>query len=112
MFFHLGSLRCERPGWDSRGELVGGGSAADPWFRQQLADATGRTVIAPVDGESDYSALGAAAVVAAGAGVSLPLLVGATTATEPDPERAAWWAALALRLDDARGRVGHGVAGR
>jgi sugar (pentulose or hexulose) kinase len=110
------SRRCllvlESLGFDRRPLHVAGGSAADPWFRQQLADATGRSVIAPVDGEGDYSALGAAAVAAAGAGVSLPLLVGATTTTSPDPGRAGWWAALAARLDDARARVGHGVAGR
>jgi xylulokinase len=110
------SRRCllvlESLGFDRRPLHVAGGSAADPWFRQQLADATGRSVIAPVDGESDYSALGAAAVAAAGAGVELPLLAGETTTTVPDPSREGWWAVLAARLDDARGRVGHGVPGR
>ena len=52
----------ESLGFDRRPMRVAGGSAADPWFRQQLADATGRGVIAPIDGDSDYSALGAAAV--------------------------------------------------
>lgn len=109
------SRRClgvlESLGFDRRPLHVAGGSAADPWFRQQLADATGRAVVAPVDGESDYSALGAAAVAAAGAGVELPLLAGATTTTQPDPGREQWWAGLAGRLDDARSRVGHGVGG-
>jgi xylulokinase len=40
--------------------LVAGGSALDPWFRQLLADACGALVVAPTDGDSDYSAIGAA----------------------------------------------------
>ena len=107
------SRRCllvlESLGFDRRALKVAGGSAADPWFRQQLADATGREVIAPVDGESDYSALGAATVAAATAGVALPSMTGPTTRTVPDESRGAWWEQHARRLDDARGRVGHGV---
>jgi xylulokinase len=107
------SRRClqvlETLGFDRRPLLVAGGSAADPWFRQQLADATGRWVVAPIDGDSDYSALGAAAVAAAGAGLVLPVGLGAATTTVPVPERASWWAAVADRLDLARGVVGHGA---
>jgi xylulokinase len=108
------SRRClqvlETLGFDRRPLLVAGGSATDPWFRQQLADATGRWVVAPIDGDSDYSALGAAAVAAAGKGLVLPVGLGAATTTVPVPERATWWSALADRLDLARGVVGHGVS--
>jgi xylulokinase len=96
----------------ARGALhVAGGSAGDPWFRQQLADATGRDVVAPVDGDSDYSALGAAIVAARGAGAVLPRAAAATSVTTPDPAREAAWQLLAERLDRARELVGHGVAG-
>jgi xylulokinase len=110
------SRRClhvlESLGFDRRPLRVAGGSATDPWFRRQLADASGREVVAPVDGQSDYSALGAAAVAAAGAGVALPLVAGRTTTTVPDPSRAGWWAELAGRLDGARTLVGHGAGPR
>ena len=42
---------------------VAGGSALSPWFRQELADATRCNVVAPIDGDSDYSAIGAALLV-------------------------------------------------
>ncbi len=62
------SLRCvdvlEDIGFPAGTLRVAGGSALNPWFRQQLADATGRAVVAPVDGDSDYSALGAAMIAA------------------------------------------------
>jgi xylulokinase len=107
------SRRCllvlESLGFQRRPLLVAGGSAADPWFRQQLADATGRWVVAPIDGDSDYSALGAAAVSAAGAGLVVPVGLGATTTSVPAPERAEFWGRLTDRLDLARGVVGHGL---
>jgi xylulokinase len=107
------SRRClhvlESLGFERRPLRVAGGSAADPWFRQQLADATGRDVVAPVRGQSDYSAVGAAMVAAAGAGVRLPPPPGATTTTVADPARSAWWEGLSARLDEARSLVGRGV---
>ena len=107
------SRRClavlESHGFERRALHVAGGSAGDPWFRQQLADATGRDVVAPVDGDSDYSALGAAMVAARGAGIELPLAAAATSTTTPDPSHAARWEDLAERLDRARSLVGRGV---
>jgi sugar (pentulose or hexulose) kinase len=86
---------------------VAGGSVSDPWFRQQLADASGRVVIAPSDGDSDASAIGAAMIAAQGLGVQLPLL-GATSTSVPRASEAARWHALAQRLERARGLIGHG----
>ncbi len=47
---------------------VSGGSASDPWFRQQLADATGRTVVTSGGTETDRSAAGAAHLAATAIG--------------------------------------------
>jgi sugar (pentulose or hexulose) kinase len=86
---------------------VAGGSVSDPWFRQQLADASGRVVIAPSDGDSDASAIGAAMLAAEGQGRPLPVL-GCTSTTTPRASQAARWHALAQRLERARGLIGHG----
>lgn len=92
-----------------RGPLrVAGGSASDAWFRRQLADATGREVLTPADGDTDASAAGAARLTALAQGADLPA-PRPGGAVEPDPRRAAWWAERAEAADEARARVGHGV---
>ena len=82
------SRRCLRTlealGFERGPIRVAGGSVSDPWFRQMLADASGRVVLAPSDGDSDASAVGAAMIAAAGRQVQLPLVF-ATTSTEPTP---------------------------
>jgi xylulokinase len=81
---------------------VAGGSAFNPWFRQQLANATGRKVLAPLDGDSDYSALGAA-LLTAGAVSGNPLDVpGAQLdVTSPDPAAEQYWTKLTDRHERA-----------
>jgi hypothetical protein len=64
-------------------------------------------VIAPSDGDSDASAIGAAMIAAEGQRVQLPLL-GCTSTTHPRTSEAARWHALAKRLERARGLIGHG----
>jgi xylulokinase len=108
------SRRCllvlDSMGFDRRPLRVAGGSAADPWFRQQLADASGRDVVGAVGGIGDYSAVGAAVVAAQASGVDLPTSTGPSVTTAPAAGRDGWWAEVAARLDEARGLVGHGVA--
>jgi sugar (pentulose or hexulose) kinase len=69
----LESFRCisvlQEFGFHREEISVAGGSALNPWFRQQLADALQRNVLAPIDGDSDYSALGAALVLAKSQGI-------------------------------------------
>jgi len=105
------SRRCLRTlealGFDRGPIRVAGGSVSDPWFRQMLADASGRVVLAPSDGDSDASAVGAAMVAAAGRQVQLPLL-GTTSSTAPTPGESVRWHLLAQRFERARGLVGHG----
>jgi len=105
------SRRCLRTleglGLERGAIRVAGGSVSDPWFRQQLADASGRVVIAPSDGDSDASAIGAAMIAAEGQRVQLPLL-GCTSTTQPRASEAARWHTLAQRLERARGLIGHG----
>ena len=105
------SRRCLRTlealGFERGPIRVAGGSVSDPWFRQMLADASGRVVLAPSDGDSDASAVGAAMIAATGHQVRLPLLF-ATASTEPRPGESVRWHQLAQRFERARGLVGHG----
>jgi len=83
---------------------VAGGSAAEPGFRADLADATGRRVNMPDDGDTDYSARGAAllAVRSAQAGWPPYRAAGPRSVAEPDPDRAALWDTLWSDYEDAR----------
>jgi len=87
---------------------VGGGSAADPTFRGDLADATRCRVRTPPDHDTDYSARGAALLAALGIdGKRLPARAGTGLVADPDPDRAATWDALWAEYEQAR----HAVAG-
>jgi xylulokinase len=85
---------------------VAGGSAVDPGFRADLADATRRRVSMPGDSDTDYSARGAALLAArsiAGAWPPPSPDDGQTArAAEPDPARAALWDALWSDYERAR----------
>lgn len=84
-----------------RGSLsVSGGSASNPWFCQQLADASGRVVVTADGEETDRSAAGAAAVGALAIGWPEPAPVSAAGQFQPDPERWNRWAQAADRHDD------------
>jgi xylulokinase len=84
---------------------VAGGSAADPGFRADLADATGRRVSMPGDGDTDYSARGAAFLAARSIDAFWP--EPAPTAeprptVNPDPARTALWDTLWSDYENAR----------
>ena len=68
----LESRRClavlEQAGLPRGPVCVAGGSAVDPSFRRQLADACRRDVVYAADGESEYSAIGAAVLAAVAVG--------------------------------------------
>jgi sugar (pentulose or hexulose) kinase len=64
--------------------------AADPWFCQRLADASGRTVVVG-DGSASSSAAGAARLVAEACGTPLPRPDGGVRSHAPDPSRTASW---------------------
>ncbi len=82
---------------------VGGGSAADPAFRADLADASRRRVRTPPDHDADHSARGAALLVALGIdGKRLPRRSGTGLVAEPDPDRAAIWDELWADYEQAR----------
>jgi xylulokinase len=84
---------------------VAGGSAVDPGFRADLADATRRRVSMPGDGDTDYSARGAALLAArsiAGAWPPPSAASDPTPVAEPDPARAALWDALWSDYEHAR----------
>ncbi|HEX9033353.1 MAG TPA: FGGY-family carbohydrate kinase [Streptosporangiaceae bacterium] len=79
---------------------VAGGSATEPSFRADLANATGRRVIMPDGRHTDYSALGAAMLAARATGTSLqvrpdtgdPDAGGALSQVhQPDPGQAEAW---------------------
>jgi sugar (pentulose or hexulose) kinase len=79
--------------FEFRGEFisVAGGSALHPWFRQQLADVLQRIVIAPIDGDSDYSALGAALNLAKSQAMHVKRTERQTMRINPDPELNTQW---------------------
>jgi xylulokinase len=101
----LESRRClmvlEDNGFE-RGPLrVSGGSASDPWFRQQLADASGRRVVAGGGSDTDRSAAGAASIAAEAIGWAPAVLDPARDSSDADPGRAADWASSAARHEAA-----------
>jgi xylulokinase len=97
----LESRRClstlEESGFGAGPLRVGGGSASSPWFRQQLADASGRVVISAGGGQTDRSAAGAAAVGAASMGWSVSLAAVDGEQSVPETVAAARWSDAADR---------------
>lgn len=83
--------------------LVAGGSATDPAFRSDLADATGRSVVTGNDAELDYSAHGAARLAAVAVGVPQHSLAPLTTSVhQPRLERGPTWDRLGRLADRHR----------
>jgi len=70
---------------------VAGGSALNPWFRKQLADVLQRNVNAPIDGDSDYSALGAALTLARARDIEVAKPERQTMTISPDPVSETFW---------------------
>jgi xylulokinase len=93
---------------------VAGGSAADPSFRADLADASRCRVSMPGDDDTDYSARGAALLAASAVdGRWPPATETGTVVAEPDPARAELWDELWVRYERARRAVtgfDHGIA--
>ena len=83
---------------------IAGGSATDPGFRADLADATRHRVGMPTDSDTDYSARGAALLAARSTEGAWPTPpeTGARPVAEPDPARAAVWDALWSDYEHAR----------
>ncbi len=104
----LESRRClatfDEIGGFGRAVTVAGGSAADPSFRSDLADATGRTVTMPRHDDADCSARGAALIAALAVGGCWPdgAFPAAGVAAEPDGARAAIWDELWAAHESAR----------
>jgi len=102
----LESRRCLRVldehGFPPGPIVAAGGSSVDPWFRQQLADACGRTVIAAGSDDPDRSALGAALLARSSVGgeshpeVSPPASHD-TVEHHPDVTTTERWAEVAAR---------------
>ncbi len=90
---------------------VAGGSAADPAFRADLADATRRLVSMPRDDDTDHSARGAALIAALAADGGWPdgAFPAAGVAAEPDEARAKLWDELWAAHESARLRL-HGLS--
>ena len=84
---------------------VAGGSAADPGFRADLADATRRRVGRPGGHDADCSARGAALLAALVIDGVTPGPGPAPPAAEPDPGRAAIWDGLWATYERARRAV-------
>jgi xylulokinase len=86
---------------------VAGGSAADPAFRADLADATRRPVSMPRDDDTDHSARGAALIAALSADGGWPdgAFPAAGIAAEPDDARAKLWDGLWAVYESARLRL-------
>lgn len=83
--------------------LVAGGSAVEPSFRADLADATGRQVLAPDRDDTDFSAFGAARLAAQAIGSPLPADARPhAQLTQPDPGRRAMWDELWLTHERTR----------
>jgi sugar (pentulose or hexulose) kinase len=85
---------------------VAGGGASSPEFLADLADATRRNVSVAGDGETDFSATGAALVAARAVGdVAGPARAHAAGVRpwflEPDDHRVALWDTIAERYDEA-----------
>ena len=107
----LESRRClavlEETGGFGRAVEVAGGSAADPSFRADLADATRRLVSLPRDDDTDHSARGAALIAALGTDGGWPdgAFPAAGVAAEPDEARAKLWDDLWVAHESARRRL-------
>ena len=86
---------------------VAGGSAADPSFRRDLADATRRAVSGPRDGDAHYFARGAALIAALAVAGGWPddAFPAGGAAAEPDEARARRWDDLWAAHESARGRL-------
>ncbi|HEY1643426.1 MAG TPA: FGGY-family carbohydrate kinase [Streptosporangiaceae bacterium] len=106
----LESRRClavlDETGGSGRELAVAGGSASDPGFRADLADATRRRVWMPGDDDTDYSARGAALLAARAIGGSWPAQrpaeLGGSGVAEPDEDRARVWDQLWATHESAR----------
>jgi len=91
---------------------VAGGSAVDPAFRRQLADACRREVAYAADGETAHSAIGAATLAAAGAGRGLAIAAPSALETvEPTEAESARWDTLWRRHEVALAAVRASRAG-
>jgi xylulokinase len=82
-----------------------GGSAADPGFRADLADATRRRVGGPGGHGADRSARGAALLAALAIDEVVPGPEPTSPAAEPDPARAVIWDELWASYEQARRAV-------
>ena len=82
--------------------LVAGGSATEASFRADLADATGRRVIMPDLGHTDYSALGAARLAARATGISADVAETAGQVHQPDPGRGETWRRVYATYEETR----------
>jgi sugar (pentulose or hexulose) kinase len=107
----LESRRClavlDEIGGFGRAVEVAGGSAADPSFRADLADATRRVVSMPRDDDTDHSARGAALIAALATDGGWPdgAFPPAGVAAEPDDARAKLWDELWAAHESARLRL-------
>jgi len=107
----LESRRClavlDETGGFGRVVEVAGGSAADPSFRADLADATRRTVSMPRDDDTDHSARGAALIAALATDGGWPggAFPAAGVAAEPDDARTKLWDDLWTAHESARLRL-------
>jgi xylulokinase len=107
----LESRRClavlDEIGGFGRAVEVAGGSAADPSFRADLADATRRVVSMPRDDDTDHSARGAALIAALATDGGWPdgAFPAAGVAAEPDDARAKLWDELWAAHESARLRL-------
>lgn len=82
--------------------LVAGGSGRDARFRADLADACGRTVLAPAEDVTDYSAAGAARLAASAIDEPIGTRPPTGEPLHPSAPRASTWAALGERHDQVR----------
>ena len=107
----LESRRClavlDETGGFGRAVEVAGGSAADPSFRADLADATRRLVSMPRDDDTDHSARGAALIAALATDGGWPdgAFPAAGVAAEPDDARAKLWDELWGAHESVRRRL-------
>jgi xylulokinase len=107
----LESRRClavlDEAGPFGRVLQVAGGSAADPAFRADLADACRRSVSMPRDAGTDYSARGAALIAARAVDGAWPPDAGAADRelAEPDDDRAQQWDRQWTEFESARRAV-------